>query len=72
MSGLPIYSATTNPALGGTSANVTTAPTAVPGNSLLLNWVKNDATGATAAASAASAWMLDPPVTCGPSIPPLN
>ena len=56
ISGPPIYSAITNPAVGGTSANVTTAPITVPANSLLLSWVKNE-TGATATAT--SGYSLD-------------
>ena len=56
ISGPPIYSAITNPAVGGTSANVTTAPITVPANSLLLSWVKNE-TGATA--TAISGYSLD-------------
>ena len=49
ITGPPIYSAITDPGAGGTSANVTTAPITVPGNSLLLGWVKNEI-GATATA----------------------
>jgi IPT/TIG domain/Bacterial Ig domain len=49
VTGPPIASAITDPGLGGTSANVTTAPISVPTNSLLLSWVKNE-TGATATA----------------------
>ena len=50
ITGPPISSAITNPAgVGHTSANVTTAPIAVPTDSLLLSWVKNE-TSATATA----------------------
>jgi len=49
VTGPPIFSAITDPGVGGTSANVTTAPITVPTNSLLLSWVKNE-TGATATA----------------------
>jgi IPT/TIG domain/Bacterial Ig domain len=49
VTGLPISSAITNPGVGGTSANVTTAPIAVPTGSLLLSWAKNE-TSATATA----------------------
>ena len=47
--GQPIFSAITDPGVGGTSASVMTAPIAVPTNSLLLSWVKNE-TSATATA----------------------
>jgi hypothetical protein len=49
ITGPPISSAITNPGVGGTSASVTTAPIAVPADSLLLSWVKNE-TSATATA----------------------
>ncbi len=49
VTGPPIFSAITDPGVGGTSANVTTASITVPTNSLLLSWVKNE-TGATATA----------------------
>jgi hypothetical protein len=49
VTGPPIFSAITDPGVGGTSASVTTAPITVPTNSLLLSWVKNE-TGATATA----------------------
>ena len=45
----PIFSAITDPGVGGTSASVMTSPIAVPTNSLLLSWVKNE-TSATATA----------------------
>jgi hypothetical protein len=51
ITGPPISSVITNPGVGGTSAVVTTAPIAVPTDSLLLSWVKNE-TSATATAVA--------------------
>jgi len=49
ITGPPVYSAITDPGAGGISADVMTAPIAVPTNSLLLSWVKNetDATAST-------------------------
>jgi uncharacterized protein YjiK len=47
VTGPPIFSAITDPGAGGASATVTTAPIAVPTDSLLLSWVKNE-TSATA------------------------
>jgi hypothetical protein len=52
----PIVSAIANPGVGGTSANVTTAPIAVSANSVLLAWAKNET---AAAASAAGGYTLD-------------
>ena len=49
ITGPPIFSAITDPGVGGTSADVTTAPITVPLDTLLLSWVKNE-TSATATA----------------------
>jgi hypothetical protein len=42
ITGPPIYSAITDPGVGRSSADVLTAPIAVPSNSLLLAWTKNE------------------------------
>ena len=50
LSAPPIFSTISDPGAQNTSASVTTAPITVPGNSVLLSWVKNE-TGATATAT---------------------
>jgi IPT/TIG domain/Bacterial Ig domain len=55
ITGVPIFSAITNPA-GGTSASVRTAPVALPANGLLLSWVKNET---SASATAVGGYTLD-------------
>jgi hypothetical protein len=56
ITGVPIFSAITNPGVGGTSAGVVTAPIAAPTNSLLLSWVKNET---SASATALGGYTLD-------------
>jgi hypothetical protein len=56
VTGPPIFSAITDPGVGGTSADVITAPIAVPSNSLLLSWVKNES---DATATALDGYILD-------------
>jgi hypothetical protein len=56
ISGPPIYSALTNPAVGGTSADVTAKPIAIPPNTLLLGWAKNEF---KATATALDGYTLD-------------
>ncbi|MBZ5572747.1 MAG: hypothetical protein LAO09_12825 [Acidobacteriia bacterium] len=60
VTGPPIFSAITDPGVGGTSADVVTAPITAPANSLLLTWAKNE-TGATA--TALDGYTLDPEST---------
>ena len=56
ITGPPIYSAITDPAVGGVSADVTTAPISVPANTLLLGWAKNET---SANATALDGYSLD-------------
>ena len=56
ITGPPIYSAITDPGVGQTSADVRTAPIAVPADTLLLGWVKNEL---NATATALDGYTLD-------------
>jgi hypothetical protein len=56
ITGPPIYSSFTSPAVGGTSADVTAKPIAIPADTLLLGWAKNES---NATATALDGYTLD-------------
>lgn len=60
ISSVPLYSPITDPGVGVTSTDVTSAGITVPANTLLLSWVKNDI---AATATALSGYALDPQST---------